>query len=136
MHQRIQFPSIESVDQAGVDINLVDRGPVIETIKTTGEIVYDPTRVTHLSSRSGGTIWHVEKNVGDQVKQGDLLALVDAVEAGRLKSRLLKALAQLELNSSALKRIERLGGTVVPEREIQEARAAKTETEYEIESAI
>lgn len=137
MHlRRIQFPSIESVDQAGIDINLVDRGPVVETIKTTGEIVYDPTRVTHLSSRSGGTIWHVEKNVGDQVKQGDLLALVDAVEAGRLKSRLLKALAQLELNSSALKRIERLGGTVVPEREIQEARAAKTETEYEIESAI
>ncbi len=72
MHlRRIQFTSIAAVDLAGIDINLVDRGPVIETIKTTGEIVYDPTRVAQLSSRAKGTIWSVNKNVGDQVKQGD-----------------------------------------------------------------
>ncbi|MEL7497911.1 MAG: efflux RND transporter periplasmic adaptor subunit [Planctomycetota bacterium] len=134
--RRIQFPSIDSVDQAGIDINLVDRGPVIETIKTTGEIVYDPTQVTHLSSRSRGTIWQVEKNVGDIVSQGELLALVDAVEVGQLKSRLLKALAQLELDTKTLARLARLGGTVIPERQIQEASTAKTDTEYEVESAV
>jgi multidrug efflux pump subunit AcrA (membrane-fusion protein) len=137
MHlRRIQFPSIESVDHAGIDINLVDRGPVVETIKTTGEIVYAPTHVTHLSSRSNGTIWQVEKNVGDKVRQGEILALVDAVEVGRLKSRLLKALAQLELDTKTLERVARLGGTVIPEKQIQEASAAKTETEYEVESAV
>ena len=137
MHlRRIQFPSIESIDQAGVDIKLVDRGPVVETIKTTGEIVYDPTRVARLSSRSGGTVWKVEKNVGDKVQQGDLLALVDAVEVGRLKSRLLQALAQLELDTKTFERVSRLGGSVIPEKQIQEADAAKTETEYEVESAV
>lgn len=137
MHlRRIQFPSIESVEQAGIDIKLVDRGPVFETIKTTGEIVYDPTRVAQLSSRSSGTIWKVEKNVGDQVRQGDLLALVDAVEVGRLKSRLLQALAQLELDTKTLERVARLRGTIIPEKRIQAAEAAVSDTEYEVESAV
>lgn len=137
MHlRRIQFPSIESVDQAGIDINLVDRGPVIETIKTTGEIVYDPTRVAHLASRANGTILRVEKGVGDAVRKDDVLALVDAVEVGRLKSQLLMALSQLELDTKTLERVERLGGTVIPEKVIQEAAAAKSATEYELESAI
>ena len=137
MHlRRIQFPSIESVDQAGIDIKLVDRGPIIETIKATGEIVYDPTRVAHLSSRSMGTIWRVEKNIGDEVRQGELVALVDAAEVGRLKSRLLKALAKLELDNRTLERVTRLGGSVIPEKEIQQAEAAKSESEFELESAI
>lgn len=137
MHlRRIQFPSIKSVDQAGIDINLVDRGLVIETIKTTGEIVYDPTRVAHLSSRANGTVWRVEKNVGDSVKQGEVLALIDAVEVGRLKSRLLMALSQLELDTKTLERVRRLGGSVIPEKEIQEAEAARSATQYEMESAI
>lgn len=137
MHlRRIQFPSTESVDQAGIDINLVDRGPVIETIKTTGEIVYDPTRVAHLSSRSQGTIWRVERNVGDRVQQGELLALVDAAEVGRLKSQLLMALSQLELDTTTLDRVTRLGGSVIPEKEIQEAKAKKSATEFEVQRAI
>ena len=137
MHlRRIQFPTIESVDRAGIDIKLVDRGPIIETIKTTGEIVYDPTRVAHLSSRSMGTIWRVERNVGDEVEEGELLALVDAAEVGRLKSRLLKAMAKLELDSRTLDRIKRLGGKVIPEKKIQEAEAVKSESEFELESTI
>ena len=137
MHlRRIQFPSIESVDQAGIDINLVDRGPVIETIKTTGEVIYDPTRVTHVSSRSQGTLWQVEKNVGDRVQKGELLALVDAVEVGRLKSKLLQALAQLELDTTTLERVSGLGGGVIPEKRIQEAKAARSGTEFEIQSIM
>jgi cobalt-zinc-cadmium efflux system membrane fusion protein len=137
MHlRRIQFPSIEAVDRAGIDINLVDRGPVVETINTTGEIVYDPTRVAHLASRSMGTIWRVEKNVGDQVKRGDVLALVDAAEVGRLKSQLLKALTQLDLDSRTYERVARLGGSVIPEKKIHEAKAAQSESEFQLETIV
>jgi multidrug efflux pump subunit AcrA (membrane-fusion protein) len=137
MHlRRIQFTSIAAVDLAGIDINLVDRGPVIETIKTTGEIVYDPTRVAHLSSRAKGTIWAVKKNVGDQVKQGDVLALVDAAEVGQLKSQLLKAKAQLDLNTKTFQRFSKLGGDIIPEQKIQEAKAAKSDAEFQLESTV
>ena len=137
MHlRRIQFTSIAAVDLAGIDINLVDRGPVIETIKTTGEIVYDPTRVAHLSSRAKGTIWAVKKNVGDQVKQGDVLALVDAAEVGQLKSQLLKAKTQLDLNTKTFQRFSKLGGDIIPEQKIQEAKAAKADSEFQLESTV
>ena len=137
MHlRRIQFTSIAAVDLAGIDINLVDRGPVIETIKTTGEIVYDPTRVAHLSSRAKGTIWAVKKNVGDQVKQGDVLALVDAAEVGQLKSQLLKAKTQLDLNTKTFQRFSKLGGDIIPEQKIQEAKAAKSDAEFQLESTV
>ncbi len=137
MHlRRIQFPSIEAVDQSGIDINLIDRGPVIETIKSTGQVVFDPTRVANLSSRAMGTIWKVEKDVGDPVKRGELLAIVDAVEVGRLKSRLLQALTKLELDNSNYQRLAKLGGGVIPEKKILEAETAKSETEVEVESTI
>jgi membrane fusion protein, heavy metal efflux system len=137
MHlRRIQFTSIAAVDLAGIDINLVDRGPVIETIKTTGEIVYDPTRVAHLSSRAKGTIWSVNKNVGDQVKQGDVLALVDAAEVGQLKSQLLKAKTQLDLDTKTFLRFSKLGGDIIPEQKIQEAKAAKSASEFQLESTV
>lgn len=137
MHlRRIQFTSIAAVNLVGIDINLVDRGPVIETIKTTGEIVYDPTRVAHLSSRAKGTIWAVNKNVGDQVKQGDVLALVDAAEVGQLKSQLLKAKTQLDLATKTFQRFLKLGGDIIPEQKIQEAKAAESASEFQLESTV
>jgi cobalt-zinc-cadmium efflux system membrane fusion protein len=137
MHlRRVQFLSIEAVNASGIDINLVDRGSVTETIKTTGEVVYDPTRVAHLSSRAMGTIWRVEKNIGDPVKQGSVLAIVDAVEVGRLKTQLLQALIQLDLNQNRFARISRLGGDVIPASEIEEAKTLMDEADFEVESAI
>ena len=61
--RRIQFPSIAAVDKAGIDIRLVDRGPIIESVAATGEILYDPTRVARLSSRASGTVWRVDASL-------------------------------------------------------------------------
>lgn len=137
MHlRRIQFPSIEAVDSTGIDIALVDRGPVVETIKTTGEVVYDPTRVARLSSRASGTVWRVEKNVGDQVQQGEVLALVDAADVGRLKSELMQALVQLDLNSKILQRLDNIGAGVIPGKRLDEAETASAESGVAVQNAI
>jgi len=137
MHlRRIQFPSIEAVNRVGIDIALVEQGPLVESIQTNGQIVYDPTRIAHVSSRAGGTLWRVEKNVGDRVEEGELLALVDAVKVGQLKSQLLQLLSRLELDAQTLDRMMRLGGDVVPEKKIQEARAARMATEFELDGVL
>lgn len=136
MHlRRIQFPTIESIDRTGVDIGLVDRGLIVETIKVTGEVVYDPTRVAQLSSRAPGTVWRVEKNVGDTVQQGDILAIVDAVEVGQAKSKLLEKLVELELAKKTLQRISGLGGTAIPFRQIEETRSAKAASDVAVANA-
>ena len=127
MHlRRIQFSSTEAADKAGIDIGLVDRGRITETVAATGEIIYDPTRVAHLGSRAAGTVWRVNKNVGDIVNEGDVLALIDAAEVGRAKAELLQAVAQLRLHDEAVKRLDELEG-VVAGKLVLEARAARAE---------
>ena len=136
MHlRRIQFPSVAAADKAGIDINLVDRGRVVESVSATGEIVYDPTRVARLSSRAAGTVWRVEKGVGDQVKEGEVLALVDAAEVGRAKAELLQAVARLNLQIKNHERLSGLDG-VVPGRRVLEAETARTEAEVAVRRAI
>ncbi len=137
MHlRRIQFPTIEAVDRAGIDISLVDRGEIVETIAVTGEVVFDPTRVTQVSSRASGNVAVVLRNVGDHVERGEIIAVVDAVDVGKAKSNLMQALVQLEFHEKTLARVTRLGGAVIPEKKIQEAESAKRSSEVAVTNAI
>ena len=136
MHlRRVQFPSSSAVDKAGIDINLVDRGRVVESISATGQIVYDSTRMARLSSRAAGTVWRVETSVGDQVKEGEVLAIVDAAEVGRAKAELLRTVAQLDLRIKNYERLTELNG-IVPGRRALEAETANTEAEVAVRRAI
>ena len=123
--RRIQFPTSAAADKAGIDIGLVDRGSIVESVATTGEIVFDPTRVARVSSRADGIVWRVYKSVGDEVESNDVLALVDSAEAGRAKAELLAAAAQLRLHEENLTRLARLEGVVAGKRllEVEAARA-------------
>lgn len=132
--RRIQFASLEAVRKVGVDVALADRQPIAESIVTNGQITYDQTRFASLSSRLPGTVWHVEKNAGDQVLAGEVLALVDAAEVGRAKTELIQALAQDELARKALKRLESLT-EVVAGRQVQEAQAASVQARARLLSA-
>jgi hypothetical protein len=67
--KRIQFASAGAVEKVGVDIALVAEKPVVEAIVANGEIVYDETRMAHLSSRVAGSVWRVNKQVGDRVTE-------------------------------------------------------------------
>ncbi len=137
MHlRRIQFPSIDSVNRAGIDIALVDRGPIVETIKVTGELVYDPTRQAHVSSRAAGTIALVRVNVGDSVRKGDVIAIVDATEVGQAKSKLLEERVALDLARKRLDRLARAGDGVIPGREIEETESALATAEVAVANAV
>jgi cobalt-zinc-cadmium efflux system membrane fusion protein len=49
---------------------------------------------------------------------------------------LLQALIKLELNQKRFERISRLGESLIPAREIEEARTARAESEFDVESSI
>ncbi len=132
--RRIQFASLEDVRKAGVEVGLVDRQPIVESIAANGQITYDQTRFANLSSRLPGAVWRVEKNAGDQVRSGEVLALVDAAEVGRAKMELIHALAEEELARRALQRLESLT-ELVPGRQVQESRAAFVQARARLLSA-
>jgi cobalt-zinc-cadmium efflux system membrane fusion protein len=135
-HHRIQFASAAAADKAGVDIAIVQRQPIVEAVTANGEIVYDQTRAAHLSPRVPGTVWRVERTVGEAVRKGDLLALVEAAEVGRAKGEFLQALAQSRLKAKNAERIKPLSASgSVPERAWREAETALQESQIRLMSA-
>jgi len=132
--RRIQFASIESVQQAGVDIGLVERDRIVESVAGNGEIVYAPTRKADLSARVPGSVWSVEKNIGDQVREGDVLALVDATAVGTLKSELIAALAEENLQRKNVARLQEARQAVAGSR-IIEADAALAKARADVLNA-
>jgi cobalt-zinc-cadmium efflux system membrane fusion protein len=134
--KRIQFASIASMEKAGVDIAIVSQRQIVEAVVANGELVYDETVTAQLASRVAGTVWRVEKQVGDRVEKGGVLALVDAAEVGRAKAEFLQAISALRL---AKINAERLGPLAesgsVPGRQLREAESALHEAQIRLLSA-
>jgi cobalt-zinc-cadmium efflux system membrane fusion protein len=124
------------MEKAGVDIAVVTQRPVVEAITANGEVVYDERHSVHLASRVSGTVWRVEKQVGDRVKQGDVLALIDSAEVGKAKAELMQAIANLRLKTANLDRLRPLAKEKIVEGgRFQEAEAAHQEARIRVQSA-
>lgn len=134
--RRIQFASVEAMDKAGVDIAVARQRPILEAIVANGEVHYNENQVAHLASRVGGTVWRVEKQVGDVVHVGDVLVLIESVEVGRAKSEFLQSIGQARLKQATADRLKPLvSEAVVSRRQFQEADAALEESRIHVRSA-
>jgi membrane fusion protein, heavy metal efflux system len=135
LHQRrIQFTSVETVASLGIQVAPVARGRVTERLTANGEIVFDPDRLARLSPRTNGTVWRVEKQIGDRVKEGELLVLVEAAEVGKAKTEYSLALSQLELRTKTLATL-RESAAVVAGRQIDEGQSALEEARAQLLAA-
>lgn len=123
--RRLQFASLNAVKKSGLDVEPVDRASVDEIVTANGEITYDHTRVAHLPAKSGGSVWRVNRKIGDRVGLGDVLALIDAAEVGRAKAEFLDAMAKWEFAAATKQRLSPLSekGTV-PGSRLLEAETA------------
>jgi cobalt-zinc-cadmium efflux system membrane fusion protein len=134
--RRVQFASDEAVARAGVEVVAAWQQPVVEAVAAPGEIGYDPTRVANLSAPVAGKVWQVFREVGEPVKKGDVLALVDAAEVGRAKGELLKALALLDVRTKALARLRGLSQQgATSEARLLEAEAEAAEVQLRVVGA-
>lgn len=131
--RRLQFATADAVEKAGIDVMPALQGPIVESVAASGQLTYDSTRVLHVASRAAGTIWRVERQIGDRVHPGDVLALVDSAEAGKAKSDLLQAIAGLELTQLTLAR-KQSAASGIPGRELQEAKAAVREAQVRLKA--
>lgn len=134
--RRIQFASAAAAEKAGVDVEVVGERPMEESVAANGEIGYDPARVARLSSRVPGTAWQVAKQVGDAVRAGEVVALVDAAEVGKAKAEFLQAAAAARLKAAAFERLRPLEASgAVPERTIREAETGAGEARIRLQAA-
>ena len=132
--RRIQFTSDEAVSRLGIAVTPVGQALVTETVTANGEVGFDPTKMVRLSARVPGTLWRVEKQVGDRVRQGEVLALVDALDVGKAKAEFQQALVNLDLKTQTLANLKAsVGG--VSEKNVQEAEAALAEAQVRLLAA-
>jgi cobalt-zinc-cadmium efflux system membrane fusion protein len=129
---RVQLASQEVVDRLGITLAPVTTAPVVEGVTAPGAVEYDPTRVARLSARAPGVVRRVERQVGDRVERGELLALVDAAEVGKAKADFQQALTLVELQAQTLARKRSLEGSTVTGQDVREAEAALEEARLQL----
>jgi cobalt-zinc-cadmium efflux system membrane fusion protein len=137
MHlSRVQFSSAESITKAGIDVDVVQERPMLESIAANGELMFDPTRVGQLSARVPGNVASVFKMIGDEVAAGDVLALIDASQVGQAKSQFLLAVVQHKLRKTTVERLRPIATNgALPQKSLIEAEAALQESEVAVISA-
>ncbi|HET6880160.1 MAG TPA: efflux RND transporter periplasmic adaptor subunit [Pirellulales bacterium] len=134
--QHVQFASLQSAAKLGIDVDVVQERPMRDTVTANGELTFDPTRLAHLSSRVSGSVAAVLKTIGDEVRSGDVLVLIDAAQVGEAKSRLLKNMVELDLRRTTADRLRELARSkLVTAKALSEAEAAFQEAQIAVVSA-
>jgi multidrug efflux pump subunit AcrA (membrane-fusion protein) len=132
---RIQFTSVEAMRKAGVDVEPVTRRRVLDTIDAASEIRYDATRVAQASPQADGIVRRVLVDLGDWVQPGQVLAVIDSTEAGRLKTELLAAIADERIRRDIVERLKPLAGEAVSGRRLQESESELQQSVAAVERA-
>jgi cobalt-zinc-cadmium efflux system membrane fusion protein len=126
--RRFQLASEEAARKIGLDVAVAEERPMAEAVAAPGEITYDAARLARLSSRVAGTVWRVEKRLGDPVRAGEALALIDAAEVGKTKVEFLQALELYRLRRANREALQKLAATgAAAERQLREADSAQSE---------
>lgn len=100
--------SQEEIDEFAIKLEKAGPAAIRPSVALTGEVVFNPDKVVHVLPRVPGIVRHVFKSVGDTVKVGDLLAILDSTELATAKSEYLEALTREELEKANFEREEKL----------------------------
>ena len=119
---RIRFSSPDAIHKAGIETAEAEEHSITQEIVANGVISYDQTRVAHLSAGVPGTVWRIEKQLGQTFKKGDVLAIIEAIDVGKVKGELLHAVVDYQLKRGIAERLHDRQ-SVVPERDLYELQA-------------
>jgi cobalt-zinc-cadmium efflux system membrane fusion protein len=98
----------EALESQAFQTVVVERGVVREEIQATANIQPNAYKLTHVSPRIEGKAVKVIAELGDHVKPGDTLALLDSIELGSKKSNFRQARTTLLVNKANYEREKRL----------------------------
>ncbi len=130
---KVKFESSQIQEQVDLRSERIMTQPVSKSLACYGEIRYDQNNYALISSLGGGVVKDVRVDLGDEVKKGEVLAIVDSVKFGKAKADFLRAAAQVQrwewLNESYK---EGQASGAVARQELMEAQAELEAAEVEI----
>jgi cobalt-zinc-cadmium efflux system membrane fusion protein len=88
----------------GVRVEAVAMQPLTLALTATGAFQANADKEAHVSPRVAARVLKVYKTVGDRVRAGEPLALLESLEVGRAEAEYLESQARAELGRSTLQR--------------------------------
>lgn len=93
-HEEFIVLSPEQIEAAGIKIEPAKEGILQEQITSPGKIVLNADRIAHIYPKVSGTAKETHKNLGEEVKTSESLALLESQEIAALKIAYLTALQE------------------------------------------
>jgi len=98
----------EEIQAGGIKVEALAEQEVSEQLTVTATIRPNQDRITHVAPRVPGRIVKVHANLGDEVKAGQTLAVLDSLEVGEAHSAYLQAATQHAVAKADFERAEKL----------------------------
>jgi len=126
----------ERLKTLNIRVETAKRGKLPRVIAATAVIEVNPYRLAHISPRIPGRIVAIYARLGDEVKKGQKLALLDSLELGEAKAQYLKAQTKLEVASTEYERQKTLyEKKIAAQKSLLAARGEYLEAKTELEAA-
>ncbi len=107
---------------AGIKIVPVGYGEITQTLEVTGEVQPNTDKLVQVGSFVSGRVSQIFVNVGDEVRAGQTLALVDSTEVAQAQAAYAQAQAKLEAAKRRWENLKRLAQVgAFTQRPLQEA---------------
>jgi cobalt-zinc-cadmium efflux system membrane fusion protein len=98
----------EQIKQMGLKFQKAGPGNLLLTLSTRGKIILHPDRLAHIIPKAAGVAREVNKNIGDFVRIGDIMAGLESRDMADVKASYLASLSKKRLAASSLEREEKL----------------------------
>jgi len=105
---KIRLPSLTSATRARIVAEHASSGHSRSSVNAVGELRFNLNRLVHITPLTDGVIRRVLTDLGQEVKQGQVLAELSSARIAESKADLLKAVAEEKVSSEALSRIRKL----------------------------
>lgn len=100
--------SSEQIKDLGIQTKIAGPGQLSVTISTRGKIILHPDKLAHIIPKTSGVAKEARKNIGNPVKESEILAILESREMADIKASYLAAKEKEKLAFSLLDREKRL----------------------------
>jgi cobalt-zinc-cadmium efflux system membrane fusion protein len=132
--QTAQDPNFVMANEAllaQIKISVVSQGDVSDILRVAGQIDFDEQALTRIGASVTGRVTQINAQLGNEVKKGDTLALINSSELSNSQLAYLKARSEKEFHRRTVQRAKTLFEADV----ISAAELQRRESEYEVASA-
>lgn len=130
---RLQL-SAAAIERAHIRVAEVERRALSSGAAIAAEVQFDPTSTAHVGPLAPGRITRVAATLGQSVKRGELLGIVNSGDVSSVRSRLVQARARQAAANATLRRQEQLAHEGIgAQRALIDAQTTVSELRAEVE---